>query len=161
MRPLVLVGLAPASPALGGYAVLAPLAAHYLDQRFQLQWTAPEAARVIGLAAVCLGCLAGLWALHTLESRNKARRDSLEPDELVTAGPYRLSRNPLMLGCALAGFGLALALASPVLTAAYVAAAFAAVGYVTTVEEPLLENRFGAAYREYARRTPRWLGRVR
>lgn len=159
MKPLLLLGLAAVSPALGGYAVLLPLAASYFDTRFGLDWAVSDGARMFGAVALALGVSAGVWAVTALSARRKPDRGSLEPDELVTTGPYRFSRNPLFVACAAAGFGLAALLGSPSLLVGYSAAAAAAIGYVLTVEEPLLEQRFGADYREYAGRTPRWFGR--
>ena len=161
MKSLLLVGLAAASPTMAGYALLLPLISGYLDQRFGLAWAPPDALRLLGAASLLVGVTIAGWAVYSLSRRQKHSPASLESDELVSAGPYRFSRNPLFLACGVAGFGLAFLIGSPTLILGYLAVAAGAVGYVLTVEEPLLEKRFGAEYAEYAQRTPRWVGPAR
>jgi protein-S-isoprenylcysteine O-methyltransferase Ste14 len=75
--------------------------------------------------------------------------------ELQTLGPYSLTRNPLYFG------GLCFAVATTVLfksialLVATVLAAGVYIRWVITAEERILEQTFGDAFREYARRTPR------
>jgi protein-S-isoprenylcysteine O-methyltransferase Ste14 len=76
---------------------------------------------------------------------------------LVIDGPYRYSRNPDYLGQALiyAGSSLVARRLWPLLLSP---AALTIVTYgVIEREERYLNGRFGAAYREYAVRVPRWL----
>ena len=91
----------------------------------------------------------------------KVGRGTLAPwdptRQLVTVGPYRLSRSPMIAGVALVLAGQALYHGSKWL-AAWVSA-FIAVNhmYFLLVEEPSLRRRFGQAYRDYAAQVPRWL----
>jgi protein-S-isoprenylcysteine O-methyltransferase Ste14 len=80
-----------------------------------------------------------------------------EPSKvLVTSGLFRYTRNPMYLGMVLAQLGVALWLGS--------AAAFLPViAFVAIIrwnfiagEERFLEGIFGAPYRDYLRRVPRW-----
>jgi protein-S-isoprenylcysteine O-methyltransferase Ste14 len=75
-------------------------------------------------------------------------------EALATAGPYAWTRNPLYLGSALMGLGLALA-GNNWLAAALVAAYFVAF-YPAVIrrEEQELRERYGAAYDHYAREVP-------
>jgi protein-S-isoprenylcysteine O-methyltransferase Ste14 len=81
-----------------------------------------------------------------------------EPHRLVQAGLYRLTRNPMYVGVLLVIFGQALRYASwPV--AEY--GLFVWLGFhivVVLLEEPHLREERGAAYDEYCRRVPRWVG---
>ena len=76
---------------------------------------------------------------------------------LVTAGVYRISRNPMYLGTLLALFALAALLSNvfSLLTSAVF------VVYMDRLqispEERLLGARFGAAYEAYAGRVRRWI----
>ena len=76
---------------------------------------------------------------------------------LVTGGVYRLSRNPMYVGMALALAGAAVGLAPP--AAALGPAAF--VAYLTRFqivpEERALRAAFGETFGAYARRVRRWL----
>ena len=75
---------------------------------------------------------------------------------LVTTGPYGRVRNPMMWGIGAILVGLALLLGSVGLWFGFALfVAFAAV-FVRLYEEPDMERRFGAEYREYCRQVPRW-----
>jgi len=76
---------------------------------------------------------------------------------LITAGPYRFSRNPLYLGGnAFIFFGATLILGSPT-------ALFATAIHLPLIdrfirrEEKKLEQRFGQEWRSYTKRVRRWL----
>jgi protein-S-isoprenylcysteine O-methyltransferase Ste14 len=76
--------------------------------------------------------------------------------ELVTEGPFALSRNPGYVGdlILLAGY--------VILTDSQLAAILAALGAVWFLlapfaEEPWLEEQYGEAYRRYRTQHPRWL----
>jgi protein-S-isoprenylcysteine O-methyltransferase Ste14 len=76
--------------------------------------------------------------------------------ELITEGPYAISRNPGYVG------DLLLMVGYVVLTDSRLAAIVAAVGAVWFVlapfaEEPWLEKQYGGAYRRYKEEHPRWL----
>jgi protein-S-isoprenylcysteine O-methyltransferase Ste14 len=84
------------------------------------------------------------------------------PPALITTGLYGYVRNPMLTGEILAGVGLGLALHSstitlvgtPLFTALFVVE-------ILLVEEPELERRLGAAYREYRRNVPMFIPRLR
>ncbi len=78
------------------------------------------------------------------------------PFELITSGPYRFSRNPMMLFVMVAQFGFFLALPS------YFSLLCFVLGVVTIVIQERLEgqalsDKFGDRYAIYCQRTPRWL----
>ncbi|MFA9459214.1 methyltransferase family protein [Thiohalorhabdus methylotrophus] len=80
-------------------------------------------------------------------------------DALVTTGPYRFTRNPQYLGNLMVIVGLV------VLTDSVPAALAAIPGILGFVvfpftEEPWLERQYGAEYRVYRERVPRFLGPV-
>ena len=75
---------------------------------------------------------------------------------LITAGPFTVSRNPMMLCVIAAQLGLFLALPS-VFTLVCLMLGVWAVTAQVGVEERLLRQRFGESYNAYAARTPRWL----
>jgi protein-S-isoprenylcysteine O-methyltransferase Ste14 len=79
------------------------------------------------------------------------------PKTLVVCGPYRLTRNPLYVGVVSVLFGEALMVRSLTLTE-YAAAVFLAFyAFVLVYEEPVLRDKFGAAYAEYCAKVPRWI----
>lgn len=83
------------------------------------------------------------------------------PRRLVVRGPYRYVRNPMISGVMLMLCGLALGLRS---WPHGIWAALFVLGnavYIPAIEEPSLERRFGAAYREYGEHVGRFLPRAR
>jgi protein-S-isoprenylcysteine O-methyltransferase Ste14 len=73
---------------------------------------------------------------------------------LITAGPYRHSRNPMAAGTTMVYLGIAVWLGS--LSAVALASIYPIVItiYTKLVEEKELERRFGSRYVEYKRNTP-------
>ena len=80
--------------------------------------------------------------------------------ELVTDGPYSLTRNPLYFFSLLAYVGAGLAFEK--LTVAFIFAIVFWFSHWPTVlrEETKLRNKFGAKYDDYAKRVPRFWPRV-
>ena len=83
------------------------------------------------------------------------------PRHLVVRGPYRYVRNPMIAGVVFALFGIALLLRSQ--PHALWAAAFLGLNLVffLLIEEPMLEAKFGDAYRTYKRNVRRFVPRLR
>ena len=82
------------------------------------------------------------------------------PRRLVVRGPYRYVRNPMISGVVFLLFGTALCIRSA--AHVYWAVAVLAINgvYIPLMEEPMLEDRFGADYRRYCRNVPRLVPRL-
>lgn len=83
------------------------------------------------------------------------------PKELVVAGFYRYVRNPMYFGVLLmlTGYFLWFGFWSLLI---YTAFAFIATHlFVTLYEEPTLKNKFGKSYKDYLKKVPRWIPRLR
>jgi hypothetical protein len=78
------------------------------------------------------------------------------PEDLVTAGPYSIVRNPMYLGHIIFLTGLALIVRSKLAVAIAAATAFWFNERVAADEKRLV-RQFGEPYREYLSRVPRWL----
>ena len=81
---------------------------------------------------------------------------SIPPDRIVTEGPYRWVRNPMYLGHLIFLAGLAAVLQS------WIGAALLAYHVIwfdmrVREDEQRLEALFGDAYRDYRRRSKRWI----
>jgi protein-S-isoprenylcysteine O-methyltransferase Ste14 len=79
------------------------------------------------------------------------------PQRLVTTGPYRFSRNPMYLGVTTILLGWSALWASPLLVVYAVLVSCAFHFRVLLSEEPWALRQFGAEWREYAARVPRWI----
>lgn len=112
-----------------------------------------------GLAVA--GLVAGLrlegWAAGLFRRAKTAVQPWKPATALVTAGVYRLSRNPIYLGFALTYLGLAVGLDSPLALILLVPCLLIVDRLVIQREERYLQVRFGEAYAAYRRRTRRWL----
>lgn len=143
--PPVLAALAPL--AAWGLHVLAPLDIVPDDGLF----------RLTGVAVLALANALGITAIYVF----KARGTNVSPHHpglrIVTAGPYRYTRNPMYLGIAL--FQLGLGLATPLDWAIGIAPlALAALHFgVVLREEAYLTAKFGAPYTDYLNSTRRWV----
>lgn len=78
------------------------------------------------------------------------------PENLVVAGFYRRTRNPMFLSVLLVLLAEALIFRSGLLFAYALAVGMVFHLLVVLFEEPLLRRRFGAAYAAYCRAVPRW-----
>ena len=78
-------------------------------------------------------------------------------DNPVTKGVYRYSRNPMFIGFFLFYFGIAVACISwvyLVITIIFILIMY----YISPLEEAITLEHYGKAYKEYMKRTPRWIG---
>lgn len=108
------------------------------------------------------GVIAGA-AVMGLASRRLGRELRAHPAPSSTAvlrvdGPYRVVRHPIYAGLLLFGAGLA-AIGFTARAVAAFGALAALLSFKARFEERLLAERF-PAYREYARRTPRFVPRL-
>jgi protein-S-isoprenylcysteine O-methyltransferase Ste14 len=99
------------------------------------------------------------WAILSLGRAFTAMVEVNPGQELVTSGPYRRVRHPAYTGSmlTLAGFGLAAGSWVGALLAIGIAAA--GYSYRVRVEERAMLEAFGEEYREYMRRSGRFLPR--
>jgi protein-S-isoprenylcysteine O-methyltransferase Ste14 len=82
---------------------------------------------------------------------------------LVTDGLYRVCRNPIFLGLLIFVTGYALMLPTA-LSLVLLVGFYLGIRHQVAAEEAYLVDSYGAAYRDYARRTGRfvpWIGRLR
>lgn len=117
-------------------------------------WQGTLAGRAMFLAGIVLaavGMVGRIWCL-TYSSGYKS-------SELVTQGPYSVSRNPLYFFSFIGLIGIGLATETITLTLALIA--FFALVYPAVIagEEAFLQGRFGQAYADYCARTPRFFPR--
>ena len=109
-----------------------------------------------GVLFVCGSALAGSAVMRFLSEGTTVRPDRAA-DKFVTAGPYRITRNPMYVGLAITYVGIAIAdqsLWALVLLAVVLAIISRAV---IAPEELFLSRRFGSEYLAYQKSVRRWL----
>jgi protein-S-isoprenylcysteine O-methyltransferase Ste14 len=128
-----------------------PLSAAILLTQPVLVGRTHEFLELIGMALIIL-CVAGrLWSILYIGSKKNR--------ELVTTGPYSITRNPLYLFSTVGAIGIGLVIGS--IAAALILGLLAYGILIATAnkESKHLESIFGAEYIAYARRTPLFLPR--
>lgn len=118
--------------------------------------TLPPVWRWSGGLLLVLGLAVGVAAERQFQRRGIAVRPGSKSTELVTDGWFRLSRNPMYLGFAVALAGIGLALGVP-LALLPVTAFVAVLDRLVRREERSLRAQFGTEYEDYARRVRRWV----
>ncbi len=112
-----------------------------------------------GLGA--LVALGGLSLIAMVIVKFRKRRTPVAPyaaaTHLVTDGPFAISRNPIYLGMVTIMFAVTLVFGNLWFVPFGIATAFAISLLAIRPEERHLEQRFGKAYRDYAKRVRRWV----
>lgn len=113
--------------------------------------------REVGLTVVGIGIVIAFSALGIFKKRKTTTIPFETPSTLVTAGPYRFTRNPMYVGLTLIYIGVAGARLElwPVIVLPFLLAYIHFV--VIPVEERRLAETFGDAYQQYRAGVRRWL----
>lgn len=116
--------------------------------------------QVAGTVVFVLGFLLAVWCFTLFGGVGGGTIMPWDPTrKLVSVGPYRYMRNPMISGVLSMLVGEALFWRS--LAIALLALTFFLINHIYFIvsEEPGLEKRFGESYRQYKARVPRWLPR--
>lgn len=147
--------------AIGGLILwLSPVV--YLLNPAWMSWSKmglPEWVRWLGVAGGILTVAGIYWLFSSIGSGITATSATRARHELVTGGPYRWIRHPLYT------FGTSLFLALSLIADNWFIAilgmlAFVAVAIRTPQEEANLVAKFGDEYRDYMKRTGRFLPKL-
>lgn len=103
----------------------------------------------VGFVLLVLATLGRVWCLTYI--------GGYKNDVFLTTGPYSVVRNPLYGFNFLGALGFGLATQHPLVAAVLAAVFVMYYPLVVAREERYLEQRYGEAYLEYKRRTPRWI----
>jgi protein-S-isoprenylcysteine O-methyltransferase Ste14 len=143
------------------WLVSLPLSILSLERRANLPKLPLGRSRFLGLPLLAAGIGLLGWSVRTIMTKGAGTPNPDNPPLLlVEDGPYRHTRNPMMLAALMVLFGTALFRRSLLLILYVPGLAATIQRYLTQVEEPELRERFGAPYEEYAKRVPRWLPRI-
>ena len=140
------------------FAVLPRWAAEFNQELGWPRWRSPI-TKVIGVALFVGGVGVVLYCSRLFVRLGKGTPVPIDPPkELVVSGLYRFSRNPIHLAqvAVLLSYFCYFGELSLLLYAAHWAVIVHV--WVVLIEEPDLRNRFGAAYVDYTKRVPRWVG---
>jgi protein-S-isoprenylcysteine O-methyltransferase Ste14 len=147
---------------LTALVLLAGTIAWIIDPKW-MAWSSlpiPVWLRWVGLAVAVTAGVVWVWTVHTLGKNLTDTVVTRKDHSLVTSGPYRWVRHPFYtaLGVGVVGGGLAMA------SGFFLVLGGLVVGFLvarTRIEEEKLLERFGDEYRDFMRRTGRFLPRLR
>jgi protein-S-isoprenylcysteine O-methyltransferase Ste14 len=136
------------------FAILLMLALHFLFPRTTIF---PMAWNLLGLAPLAGGIVINLIADDAFHKAGTTVKPFQTSTALITDGVFRLSRHPMYLGFVLVLIGIAVLLGS--LTPWLIVSLFAVLmdRVFITVEERMLQARFGQAWSEYTAQVRRWI----
>lgn len=106
-----------------------------------------EALEAFGLGAIVVAIVGRAWCSLYIGGRKKA--------EIVSTGPYSISRNPLYVFSYAAAFGVGAQTGSFVMAVLFVMVAVLVFHFTIAKEEAWLTEAFGQPYLDYLARTPR------
>lgn len=117
----------------------------------------PYPYKLIGILPIITGLLITLIANSVLLKHRTSIKPNEIPGVFITSGLFKLSRNPIYLGMAIILFGGEIFLGS--LSPLIFPIIFVIIinRFFITVEEKILENKFGKKYLDYKKRVRRWI----
>lgn len=107
---------------------------------------------LVGYAFLLAGLAVRIWCTFYIGGRKSK--------QLITQGPYSISRNPLYIGTCLLVIGVGLCFQNPAMLAFSLAIILPAHFFVIRMEETHLEKLFGEEFLAYKRRVPRYWPRL-
>jgi protein-S-isoprenylcysteine O-methyltransferase Ste14 len=102
----------------------------------------------IGIVLIVAAIMGRMWCTLYIGGRKSA--------EIVSSGPYSITRNPLYVFSSVGAAGIGAMSGSVTVAVAFAIITAAAFLYVIKVEEAYLEQAFGEPYRAYMARVPRF-----
>lgn len=122
------------------------------------EWT----MRISGALVFAAGFALFAWCVSLFARVGRGTLAPWDPTRaLVAVGPYRHVRNPMISAVATMLLGEALFWQSWAIARWLLLFVIINHVYFLLLEEPGLERRFGAGYREYKAAVPRWVPRLR
>jgi len=132
------------------------------DRFFSLHRMLPKGFRFgLGLPILTVGLMFWVWCAVIFLKKKGTPVPVKPPPTLVSTGPYAYTRNPMLTGIFLFMFGTGLIAGSVSLVFIFTPAfIFFNFLELKLIEEPELEMRLGADYREYKKTIPMFFPKI-
>jgi len=128
----------------------------FVAQSFAIPWHRTFLF-VIGIFLMLVGVAFRWYSIRVL-GKYFTRQVAIQPGQTVVEnGPYRLIRHPSYSGALITIFGVGLALTNWLSLIGVMVIAFIGYSYRVWVEEKTLVNALGEPYRQYMKRTKRFI----
>ena len=151
------------------YGLIGPFSVLYLFPRFFLDienqlgvnFEAVFILKWIGIILMNFGGVLAIWCAIIMYISKKATPSPFStPQKVVTNGPYKYVRHPMMWSLNFVIIGQVLVWSSPFVFVWFLIWIRFSIIYVAKYEEPYLISLFGKEYLDYCKNTPRWIPRV-
>jgi len=147
----------------GAFTALFVFAAALADKLLSLpDLFPPDVSLLLSIPVMAIGAIITAWSgIHFLKVKGTPVPFN-PPQKIVTSGPYRLVRNPMLTGVFILLLGIGFGINS-VSSVFFFTPLFVLVNYweLKKIEEPELEMRFGDEFTEYRRQTPMFIPGVK
>ena len=129
-------------------AIAAPILNHY-----QIGYWQNSTAAWMGIAIMLSGLALRYWAAKTLGAFYTRTLQTVEGQQIIQHGPYRIIRHPGYVGTLLLSIGAGLALSNWLVIMISVPIGLFSQLYRINVEEKMLETTFSEAFETYRQKT--------
>ena len=120
-------------------------------------WSRAKLIGIAGTVLFALGAALAAWAWLIFHKSRTTRVPGESSSTLVTWGPYRVTRNPMYVGLAIAYLGEA-GILKQVAPVAFLPLVIAYLNWIVIpLEEVRLRQVFGDRYQQYRSKVRRWL----
>ena len=145
------------------FTALFVILAVLVDRLLALPWPVPNVISwLVSVPLMAIGVAATAWSASHFLGLKGTPVPFNPPPTLVTTGPYRFSRNPMLTGVFLLLFGIGFAIKSLSLVVFFTPLfVLANVWELKEIEEPELVKRLGKDYIAYRERTPMFIPRTK
>ncbi|MDY6843416.1 MAG: isoprenylcysteine carboxylmethyltransferase family protein, partial [Thermodesulfobacteriota bacterium] len=120
---------------------------------FSTGWQVPDAVHFVGISIFLLGVCYRLWAIHTLGQLYSHRVRTVSDHQIVSSGPYRVTRHPAYAGMIIANAGISIYFYNSVTICVFLFILVPAIIMRIIIEEKMLFKING--YSDFARNRKR------
>ena len=147
------------------YGIIGPFSVCYVIPKFFLdlqtklgiQFQETEIFKYTGIFFMNFGALIAVWSMIVMHFTKKASVSPFTPPKMViTHGPFKYVRHPMMWAINFVMIGEIFAWRSPMVFMWFLIWIRFSVIYIARHEEPYLVSVFGEEYLAYCKKTPRW-----
>lgn len=143
------------------YYVAVPITLTIVERKLKIPDFFPKGSNVLGIILLAAGGGLALWCTIFFYTEGEGTPNLRHPpNNLVIRGPYKVVRNPMMIGNIVAIIGLSFILNS-VFLFLFVLLMLPVVVLQTRSEENELVKKFGQNFLDYQKNTGAWLPKVR
>jgi len=135
-------------------SLIAAAAFHFL---IPLQHIISSPYNYFGVTFIIIGLVLNIWADQIFKKENNPISPDKKPKVLIERGPYKISRNPMYFGMALALFGTAVIFDSAGSILGLVIFILCIERFFIPLEEKNMEERFGKEFEIYKNKVRRWI----